>query len=81
MPAGCKRAILAHKNKGGLVRIIVLLMATLLSQVAYADLFTAQLAYNKGDFEAAARSTASWPNSAMRSPSTIWPSCTSTGKE
>jgi uncharacterized protein len=37
------------------VRIFVLLAAMLLTQLARADLFTAQLAYQKGDFEAAAK--------------------------
>ncbi len=36
------------------MRIIVLLFAVLISLTARADLFTAQLAYKKGDFEAAA---------------------------
>jgi TonB family protein len=37
------------------VRIFVLLVAALLSQAARADFFTAQLAYKKGDYEAAAK--------------------------
>jgi TonB family protein len=43
------------KQQGVTVRIIVLLLAALLSPLAHADLFTAQLAYKKGDFQAAAR--------------------------
>lgn len=37
------------------MRKFVLLLAALLGQVAHADMFTAQLAYKKGDYEAAAR--------------------------
>jgi hypothetical protein len=42
-------------EQGATVRILVLLLAALISQVARADLFTAQLAYKKGDFQAAAK--------------------------
>jgi hypothetical protein len=55
VPGGDRGVILVQKHRGAIVRIFVLLLAALLSQVARADLFTAQLAYKKGDYEAAAK--------------------------
>jgi TPR repeat protein len=56
VPAGmCSEVILVHKNERGPVRIIVLLLSMSFVHVARADFFTAQLAYQKGDYEAAAR--------------------------